>query len=283
MKTRWRFLIALLVTIFFATSWSAGAYAGGGFLSGNTRSGILSGNEIGSRNEDNRNYSGNRNNDNRHDYAEDSFNGNRFNSPNVRGGVHYGPEVEGGVVAKGGKGGKGGNVKIGDVIYNPESTNQQGQKQGQGQDQGQSQFGAVLGVQKGIGSGNDTEVNIGGDSITYKPAANGTPVNPPAPTAECLATWGGGGGGVLFTGAVSGWKYSVPCLYGELARSARDNGQREVAMYAVDQQLRVVEAIAKRNGYETPVLDEHLKIQAATASAPSDTADAHSNLTGLYQ
>lgn len=112
------------------------------------------------------------------------------------------------------KGGEGGNGYGGySKAYGGDAraSAYQGQHQGQQQDQNQSQYQGNLGINKAVGTGNETNISFGEQKIEAEPAiAPG--IAPPDPTAPCIATYGasGAGGGVVSLG-FSAYEYDEVC------------------------------------------------------------------------
>ena len=139
-------------------------------------------------------------------YAGANCNGNK-NCNNVAN--NYGDTYN-----KGGDGGNGyakaygGDAKAAAKAY---ASQKHGQYQDQYQDQYQGQYQGNLGVNKAVGSGNDTSISFGSQSVDAEPAI-APAIAPGDPTAPCYVTLGGSaaGGGIASIG-FSGYKYDTIC------------------------------------------------------------------------
>jgi hypothetical protein len=111
---------------------------------------------------------------------------------------------------KGGDGGDGGNG-YGGYAKAYGGNAYQNQRQQQGQDQYQGQYQGNLGINKAVGTGNETNISFGEQTIEAEPAI-APAIAPPDPTAPCLATYGasGAGGGVVSLG-FSAYEYDEIC------------------------------------------------------------------------
>ena len=116
---------------------------------------------------------------------------------------------------------------------NASARQQQGQEQYQGQNQGQGQIQGNVGIQKGFGTGNATDVSIGGD--VYEAAAVPPGLAQGDPQYECAMTGGVGAAGVGFGGSVQWSSESVNCQLGRLYQmGSSDPDTRERALMAFD-------------------------------------------------
>lgn len=125
---------------------------------------------------------------------------------------------------------RGGSAYVGNS-NSVRGTNRQSQGQSQANRQGQYQGNVGINGQSlsGLGSGNDTSVNVEGDTVTYKAAPIAPNAAPGNPTAPCIATFSGSAGTAIVSLGASGFVRDNVCTWGEVSRVAREAGNKKVA------------------------------------------------------
>ena len=150
----------------------------------------------------------------------------------------FSPGSSGAAAASRAYGGDGGDARAygygGDArAYGGNAYQHQGQQQGQhqGQNQGQGQYQGNFGINKAVGTGNETTVSISDSQKVEAEPAIAPDLGSRNPTAPCYATWdvSGAGGGVVAIG-LGGYKYDVVCGSLEFYRQvAQDPGHKAQA------------------------------------------------------